>query len=140
MKYDESLFLEDPKDIDDYEKWMSTFDLEEENEETVNLLAHNSHLQEMYTKLVPSKVSHLVFWHRFFYLVHLMLEAEKNKVATQPPVPTTTVSEPEVSLPQDDSSSKSCPPENDDQQGSQSFLHSTFLLSDGVSLVLCFYL
>jgi hypothetical protein len=102
MSYDESLFLEDPQDIDDYERWMSHFDLEEENEETVNLLAHNSNLQEQYTKLVPSKVSHLVFWHRFYYLVHLMLEAEKKSAAmsttNNQPVASSAPSETDVNI------------------------------------------
>lgn len=111
MSYDDSLFLEDPTDLDDYETWMAHFDLEEESDETLkvaDLLAHNAYLRESYTKLVPGKVSHLVFWHRFYYLVHRMMEAEKDKqlkLACSQPLSssgaTISSSEPEIITEQD---------------------------------------
>lgn len=45
------------------------------------LMTANPHLQLHYGQLVPDKVSHLVFWHRFYYRVHeiCLIEEEKER-------------------------------------------------------------
>jgi len=78
MAMDEYVYLHDPDNMEDYEKWLTKFDLEDKNEEIVDLLSSNPHLQLHYTQLVPDKVSHLVFWHRFYFQVSKIFEAEKE--------------------------------------------------------------
>jgi len=81
MTVDEDVFLKDPADIKAYENWILQFDLEKKNEEMSDLMTANPHLQLRYAQLVPQKVSHLVFWHRFYYHVHelYLVVAEEEK-------------------------------------------------------------
>lgn len=76
MAVEDECFLKDPDDIKAYENWLLNFDLEKKNIEMADLLTANPHLQLTYGKLVPDKVSHLVFWHRFYYRVHEMCRGE----------------------------------------------------------------
>lgn len=76
LAVEDECFLKDPDDIKAYENWLLTFDLEKKNIEMADLLTANPHLQLAYGKLVPDKVSHLVFWHRFYYRVHEMCRAD----------------------------------------------------------------
>jgi Rps23 Pro-64 3,4-dihydroxylase Tpa1-like proline 4-hydroxylase len=80
---DESVFLKDPEDMDAYEKWLAHFDLEVKNDEIADLLTANPHLQLHYSQLVPDKVSHLVFWHRFYYRVQLIFDEEAQQKAKE---------------------------------------------------------
>lgn len=79
LAVEEDAFLKDPEDIKSYETWLLTFDLEKKNSEMADLLAANPHLQLHYAQLVPDKVSHLVFWHRFYYRVHEIQVTEQAK-------------------------------------------------------------
>ena len=72
LAMNENIFLKDPANLEAYEIWMSTFDLEDKNDEMADLLTNNPHLQLQYSQLVPAKVSHLVFWHRFYFQVYLI--------------------------------------------------------------------
>jgi len=80
---EERVFLEDPEDLKSYDDWTATFDLELKNDELADLLTGNPHLQLHYSQLVPSKVSHLLFWHRFYYQVHLIFQAEEKEKASK---------------------------------------------------------
>ncbi|ODM91661.1 BSD domain-containing protein 1 [Orchesella cincta] len=76
----EEVFLKDPEDIKSYEAWLLTFDLDQKKCEMDDLLSANPHLHLHHSHLVPEKVSHLVFWHRFYYRVHEIQVAElENK-------------------------------------------------------------
>ncbi|ODN04396.1 BSD domain-containing protein 1 [Orchesella cincta] len=79
LAVEEDAFLKDPEDIKSYETWLLTFDLEKKNSEMADLMAANPHLQLHYAQLVPDKVSHLVFWHRFYFRVHEIQVAEQEK-------------------------------------------------------------
>ncbi|XP_021943224.1 BSD domain-containing protein 1 [Folsomia candida] len=84
LALDDAVFLNDPEDMDAYEKWLAHFDLEVKNDEIAELLTTNPHLQLHYSQLVPDKVSHLVFWHRFYYRVQLIFDEEtKHKEAAE---------------------------------------------------------
>uniref|UniRef100_T1IYQ7 BSD domain-containing protein n=1 Tax=Strigamia maritima TaxID=126957 RepID=T1IYQ7_STRMM len=73
-------YLEDPDgNLKDYEEWLSKFDLEVKQDELADLMANNAQVQKLYTKVVPSSVSHVVFWHRYFYKLNKMLKAEERK-------------------------------------------------------------
>jgi len=78
LALEEHVFLEDPSNMEDYESWAASFDLNEKSVELADLLTTNPHLQLQYTQLVPDKVSHLLFWHRFYYQVYLILKAENQ--------------------------------------------------------------
>jgi hypothetical protein len=79
LALEERVFLEDPEDMKSYDEWTATFDLELKNDELADLLTSNPHLQLHYSQMVPEKVSHLLFWHRFYYQVHLIFKAEEEK-------------------------------------------------------------
>jgi hypothetical protein len=76
---DENVFLKDSDNLEEYEVWMSTFDLLDKNDEIADLLTNNPHLQLQYSQLVPEKVSHLVFWHRFYFQVYLISSEEESR-------------------------------------------------------------
>lgn len=78
LAFEEDLFLKDPDDIKAYEAWLLTFDLEKKHSEMPELMGANPHLQLHYSQLVPEKVSHLVFWHRFYYRVHEICTADEE--------------------------------------------------------------
>jgi len=80
---DEAVFLKDPEDMESYEKWLAHFDLEVKNDEIADLLTANPHLQLHYSQLVPEKVSHVVFWHRFYYRVQLIFDEEALQKAKE---------------------------------------------------------
>jgi len=83
LALEERVFLEDPEDLNSYDEWTATFDLELKTDELADLLTGNPHLQLHYSQLVPSKVSHLLFWHRFYYQVHLIFQAEEKEKASK---------------------------------------------------------
>jgi len=78
MALENHVFLHDPENIEEYEKWLAGFDFEEKTEEVQELMAANPHIQLHYTQLVPDKVSHLMFWHRFYFQVQQIFEAESR--------------------------------------------------------------
>lgn len=65
--------------IDSFDEWRSTFDLDSKKGEISELLVSVNELRSIYTKLVPSAVTHQDFWERYFYKVHQLEEDEKRK-------------------------------------------------------------
>jgi len=82
LAMNEDIFLHDPVDTETYDAWMAKFDLETKNSEMTNWLTDNPHLQLHYSQLVPDKVSHLLFWHRFYFQVYL-ITLEEEAMAVQ---------------------------------------------------------
>ncbi|XP_035231802.1 BSD domain-containing protein 1-like [Stegodyphus dumicola] len=68
---------EGPPEI--YENWLESFDPSEYEDEMTRIMMSCSEVQELYDKLVPSSVSHLEFWQRYFYRVHLLRKAETKR-------------------------------------------------------------
>lgn len=81
MALDDAVFLNDPEDMEAYETWLARFDLEHKNSEIAQFLTANPHLQLHYSQLVPDKVSHLVFWHRYYYGINLILDEEAKNLS-----------------------------------------------------------
>ncbi|CAL8128283.1 unnamed protein product [Orchesella dallaii] len=79
LAIEEDAFLKDPEDTKAFENWLQSFDLDKKNCEMSDLMTANPHLQLHYSHLVPGKVSHLVFWHRFYYRVHEIQVAEQER-------------------------------------------------------------
>lgn len=85
--------------MDDYELWAATFDLDNKECELADLLTSNPHLQLQYTQLVPEKVSHLLFWHRFYYQVYLILKSDNhNQVKVSPDTTQQEEAEPKIEV------------------------------------------
>lgn len=78
LQNDPCTYLEDPIEKD-YDEWIKKFDLESRNTELSDIMVTNVEVQELYTKLVPTSVSHIVFWHRYFYKINRLLLAEERK-------------------------------------------------------------
>lgn len=81
MQIEPKTYLEDPQPLEEYEQWLRTFDLERMQPELSDTLINNPEVQSLYTKLVPAMVSHIVFWHRYFFKLHQMNQLEERKQA-----------------------------------------------------------
>lgn len=81
LQKDANTYLEEPSDLDDYQAWLATFDLDSRRKELTELLVSKAELRTLYNDMVPSQVSHAVFWNRYFYHVHRILEAEERRLA-----------------------------------------------------------
>ncbi|XP_050717413.1 BSD domain-containing protein 1-like isoform X2 [Eriocheir sinensis] len=80
VSQDAATYLTDPEgEESQYEAWLSTFDLESRQAELSDLLVNNQPLRHHYTTLVPAQVSHVVFWHRYFYKVNQLEAAEEKR-------------------------------------------------------------
>ncbi|XP_062926364.1 BSD domain-containing protein 1-like [Mobula hypostoma] len=69
------------KPDEQYNNWLSGFDLESEKFTISNLLVDRTEIRDLYTKLVPSEVAHNDFWCRYFYRVHQLHQEEARRTA-----------------------------------------------------------
>jgi hypothetical protein len=71
LSSDPDTFLEDPDPLDDLTNDWNTWscDLDKRQGEISDLMVSNVHVRKNYSGLVPDKVSHKVFWRRYFYKV-----------------------------------------------------------------------
>ncbi|XP_064604749.1 BSD domain-containing protein 1-like [Liolophura sinensis] len=67
--------------VEQYEMWRENFDLECKKGDISEMLVSRVEVRALYTKLVPSEVSHADFWARYFYKVHQLELDEARKVA-----------------------------------------------------------
>ncbi|KAM0050794.1 putative BSD domain-containing protein [Helianthus debilis subsp. tardiflorus] len=71
------VFVEDPEDVEDYNKWKLGFVVGDKKDEIEELIGENGGLEEVYAKLVPNEVDDGTFWFRYFYKVYkLKLQEE----------------------------------------------------------------
>ncbi|KAK2990533.1 hypothetical protein RJ640_019813 [Escallonia rubra] len=70
IRSDVNTYIEEPEDLDDFNKWKSGFLLEEKSEEVGNLIKDNAVMEGIYKKVVPNEVDRDTFWCRYFYRVH----------------------------------------------------------------------
>lgn len=73
---DLATYCEEPEDLDDFDKWKSQFQLNDKSEEIENLLEENGAIDNMHKKVVPNVIDNETFWHRYFYRVHKLKQAE----------------------------------------------------------------
>lgn len=64
-----------------FEEWCKTFDPDEHKGEISELLVNVPEIRALYAKLVPSAVTHVLFWQRYFYKVHQLQQEEKKRAA-----------------------------------------------------------
>lgn len=69
----------DPKDKSQWDEW--TCDLDKRQGEISDLMVNNPDIRQHYTAMVPEKVSHKIFWRRYFFKVHLIELQEAKRQA-----------------------------------------------------------
>ncbi|KAG8196679.1 hypothetical protein JTE90_006588 [Oedothorax gibbosus] len=76
IRKDPKTFCHEPEGPPEmYENWLEAFDPQEYQEEMTEIMMTCSDIRSIYDKLVPTSVSHLEFWQRYFYRVHLLRKA-----------------------------------------------------------------
>ncbi|XP_051892504.1 BSD domain-containing protein 1 isoform X1 [Pristis pectinata] len=64
-----------------YDEWVADFNLDDQKGEISSLLVNSPSVRALYTKMVPAAVSHLEFWHRYFYKLHQLEQEETRRIA-----------------------------------------------------------
>uniref|UniRef100_A0A9I9CPE0 BSD domain-containing protein n=1 Tax=Cucumis melo TaxID=3656 RepID=A0A9I9CPE0_CUCME len=80
IQRDLNTYLEEPNDIENYKNWKLGFVLEEKEKEIEDLVKESEDVRETYRTVVPSRISHDVFWSRYFYSFHKLKQAEEARV------------------------------------------------------------
>lgn len=63
----------------EYEQWKENFTLEKYNDQISELLAESSEVRGQHSTLVPSELSNLVFWQRYFFHQHMTEQGQLQK-------------------------------------------------------------
>lgn len=80
IQIDQGTYCDEPTGSpSEYEKWCSTFDLDSKKGDISELLVANVEVRAVYTKMVPSSVSHADFWRRYFYKVYQLEQDEARR-------------------------------------------------------------
>ncbi|XP_012567605.1 uncharacterized protein [Cicer arietinum] len=74
LQNDVNTYLDEPEDLENFNDWKLGFELDDKEEEIENLI--DSVVEEIYLKIVPSKIDHESFWSRYFYKLHRLKQAE----------------------------------------------------------------
>ncbi|MFH4981612.1 hypothetical protein AB6A40_008321 [Gnathostoma spinigerum] len=83
IQTDRNTFLSAPAgSADGYDEWLKLFRLEDHDKEISEMLRTCPPMRAIYQELVPSKVSNLEFWQRYFYKVLQAIVIEENKMAS----------------------------------------------------------
>ncbi|CAK9318586.1 unnamed protein product [Citrullus colocynthis] len=80
IQRDLNTYLEEPKDIENYNNWKLGFVLEDKEEEIEDLVKESEDVRETYRIVVPSTISHDIFWSRYFYRLYKLKQAEEARV------------------------------------------------------------
>ncbi|KAL8603544.1 hypothetical protein ACOMHN_052773 [Nucella lapillus] len=82
IQLDPGTYLKEPSGAQEtYGMWCEGFELEEVKGDLSELLVSKAEVRALYTKLVPSQVSHVDFWRRYFYKLHQMDVEQARKEA-----------------------------------------------------------
>ncbi|XP_071164311.1 BSD domain-containing protein 1-like [Mytilus edulis] len=82
IQVDPGTYCNDPSgSIDKYKEWLKSFNMEVRKGEVSELLVSQVEVRGLYTRLVPSEISHANFWRRYFYKVHQLQIDEARKLA-----------------------------------------------------------
>ncbi|XP_063410834.1 BSD domain-containing protein 1-like isoform X2 [Mytilus trossulus] len=82
IQVDPGTYCNDPSgSIDKYKEWLKSFNMEVRKGEVSELLVSQVEVRGLYTRLVPSEISHANFWRRYFYKVHQLQVDEARKLA-----------------------------------------------------------
>ncbi|XP_076440881.1 uncharacterized protein LOC143280173 [Babylonia areolata] len=82
IQLDPGTYLQEPSGAQEtYSMWCEGFELEDMKGEISELLVSKAEVRALYTKLVPSQVSHVDFWRRYFYKLHQLDVEQARKEA-----------------------------------------------------------
>lgn len=79
LQGDVNTYLEEPEDLENFNEWKLGFELDNKEEEIESLMKENSVVDEIYEKVVPSKIDDERFWSRYFYKLHKLNQAEEAR-------------------------------------------------------------
>lgn len=79
IRTDPATFCNEPDGEEEYFMWLPSFNAEEKKSEISTLMLDCSQIRSLYTKLVPSAVSHSDFWARYFFKLHQHAKAEERR-------------------------------------------------------------
>lgn len=79
LQSDVNTYLEEPEDLENFNEWKLGFELDNKEEEIENLIKENAVVDEIYEKVVPSKIDDERFWSRYFYKLHKLNQAEEAR-------------------------------------------------------------
>ncbi|XP_069126162.1 BSD domain-containing protein 1-like [Argopecten irradians] len=68
-------------DPEAFQEWVKNFSMDEVKGDVSELLVSKVEVRALYTKLVPSEISHADFWQRYFYKVNQLHLDEARKLA-----------------------------------------------------------
>ncbi|XP_065062479.1 BSD domain-containing protein 1-like [Rhopilema esculentum] len=91
---------EGPKD--NFLDWQQMFDFDSKRGEMSDMLVKVPEIRAIYSKLVPSAVSHGVFWKRYFYKIHQFEMKEERRAALVARAETSSIHEEEYKWDSDD--------------------------------------
>ncbi|CAF3076901.1 unnamed protein product [Rotaria socialis] len=81
LQNDESTYLSDPIPDEAYETWRQTtnFNVEARKGDISRLLIDVPHVRSYYARFVPAQTTHVDFWSRYYYRLHLIEEEETRR-------------------------------------------------------------
>ncbi|GAX82674.1 hypothetical protein CEUSTIGMA_g10100.t1 [Chlamydomonas eustigma] len=80
MQRDSNTYLDEPEDVEDFETWKSRFSISGVKEDIKKLLASNSFMSELQSRIVPDVVEEEEFWTRYFYRLHKLNMKEEQRL------------------------------------------------------------
>jgi hypothetical protein len=72
------MLQEEPDDAD-FEKWLTTFNLELKSEEVSRILTNNPQISELYQQLCPATLSPQEFWGRYYFRLEKLQQKENKR-------------------------------------------------------------
>ncbi|KAG4977609.1 hypothetical protein JHK82_036877 [Glycine max] len=79
LQCDVNTYLEEPEDLGNFNEWKLGFEVNEKSEEIRNLIEENEVVDEIYEKVVPSRIDDESFWSRYFYRLDKLRQAEDTR-------------------------------------------------------------
>lgn len=79
IQTDPATFCNEPDNEIEFNAWLPDFDLEKRKNEISSLMLDCTQIRSLYTKLVPTAVSHRDFWARYFFRIHQHEKAEERR-------------------------------------------------------------
>ena len=81
MEADANAFLSSPTDAVAFGRWCEAFELLAHTGEIEVLLREREPLRATHTALVPAQIPYRTFWQRYFYLLEMLSEQERRRLA-----------------------------------------------------------
>ncbi|XP_060070353.1 BSD domain-containing protein 1-like [Ylistrum balloti] len=82
VQVDPGTYCNEPSgDPEVFKEWVKNFSMDEVKGDVSELLVSKVEVRALYTKLVPSEISHADFWQRYFYKVNQLHLDEARKLA-----------------------------------------------------------